>query len=87
MANLQRKMRLFKVPIHKRVRLTSKIIRWKISDKVEEEIAKNVTWEGTTTDRYKVYDGKLRRLIIKPSVDFFRSKEIWQVDTDCEVLD
>lgn len=77
-------MRLFKVKVGERVRVTSKLIRW-VKHQSEQVIGEDVTWEGTTTDRYFYYKGALRRLLVDHTVDF-AEYGIWQKDTNCEVI-
>lgn len=77
-------MRLFQIPTGARVRLTSKLVRW-VEHQSEQKIAENVTWEGTTTDKYFYYRGAERRLIVDHTIDF-PEYGIWQRDTECEVI-
>lgn len=78
-------MRLFQVPDKTRVRFTSKLIRW-VEHRYQRTVAEDVTWEGTTTDRYFYYKGERRRLIVNHTVDFWDEYGIWQRDTECEII-
>lgn len=79
-------MRLFKVGDKVRVRVTSKLIHW-VEHGRDTTVAENLTWEGTTTDRYYYYKGAHRRLIVDHTVDMWNEYGIWQRDTEeCEVI-
>lgn len=77
-------MRLFSVPPGRRVRITSKLIRW-IEHQSEQTVAEGITWEGTTTNRYCFYKGAERRLIIRHTIPW--PAGIWQKDTNCEIIE
>ena len=80
-------MRLFKVGDKVRVRITSKLIHW-VEHGRDTTVAENLTWEGTTTDRYYFYKGAHRRLITNHTVDMWGEYGIWQRDTDdCEIIE
>lgn len=78
-------MQLFDVAAGKRVRITSRLIRW-IERGVVSTLAENVTWEGTTTDRYFFYKGARRRLLVDHTAGFWQEYGIWQRDTTCEII-
>lgn len=77
-------MRLFQIPTGARVRLTSKLVRW-VEHQSEQKIAENVTWEGTTTDKYFYYKGAERRLIVDHTIEF-AEYGVWQRDTEAIVI-
>lgn len=78
-------MRLFDVAAGKRVRLTSKTIKWS-ERSIEQGVADNVTWEGTTTNRYFHYKGARRRLLVNHTIELWSEYGIWQRDTEVELL-
>jgi len=77
-------MRLFDVAADKRVRITSKLIRWRECGE-DMKVGENVTWEGTTTDYYEVFRGERRRLITDHTIALWRGTGIFQTDCECEV--
>lgn len=77
-------MRLFEIPPGQRVRVTSKLIRW-VEHQSEQILGENITWEGTTTDRYCYYKAAERRLLIQHTVDW-PEFGIWQKDCECEIV-
>lgn len=77
-------MRLFLVPPGKRVRLTSKLIRW-VEHQTEKTVEDDITWEGTVTDRYFYYKGAQRRLLVRHTINW-PEYGIWQKDCECEVI-
>lgn len=74
-------MTLFQIPAGRRVRISSRLIRW-LQHGIEHTIAEDVTWEGTTTSRYFVYKGELRRLIIDHTVSCWPEYGVWQKETE-----
>jgi len=50
-------------------------------------IGEDITWEGTTTERYRFAWGTLRRMIVNPNANFNRAMAVWARNHDCEVLD
>ena len=78
-------MRLFTVPAGRRVRITSKLIRW-VESVVEHTVAENYTWEGRTTDRYMYYKSHRRRMLVDHTIDW-PEYAIWQRDTEVELID
>lgn len=78
-------MRLFAVPPGARVRITSRLVRW-VEGSAEIDIAQDITWEGTTTDRYYYYKGARRRLIVKHTMMNWPELGIWQRDCECEIV-
>lgn len=77
-------MRLFLVPDGKKVRITSKLIRW-IEHGTEHTVVENTTWTGITTKHYYPFKGHRRRMIMHHSVGW-PEVCIWQKDVECEVL-
>jgi hypothetical protein len=78
-------MRLFEVEGDKRVRVTSKLIRW-VERGEDMLIAQNLTWEGTTTNCYEIFRGEKRRLIVCHSIPLWSGTGTWQTDCECEVV-
>ena len=78
--------RLFTVPSGRRVRITSKLIRWIDDDGTEQEMARDATWTATTTEHYWKHVDVERRLLINQTLGFKVDEGIWQVDTDCYVV-
>lgn len=78
-------MTLFEVEAGRRVRLTSKTIRWSEHSSVLA-VADNLTWEGTTTDRYFFYKGARRRLLVDHTIEAWDEYGVWQRDTTCEII-
>lgn len=78
-------MLLFDVPAGKRVRITSRLIRWVERGSVRT-IAENITWEGTTTDRYFFYKGAQRRLLVDHTAGFWQEYGIWQRNARCDIV-
>lgn len=66
------------------MRITSKLIRW-VEHQSERKIAEDVTWEGTTTDKYFHYKGAERRLIVEHTIDW-PEYGVWQADKEVEVI-
>jgi hypothetical protein len=79
-------IRLFTVPNGRRVRVTSRLIRWIDDDGVEHEVARDATWTATTTEHYWKHKGVERRLLIDHTFDSQTADGIWQADTDCHVV-
>lgn len=76
---------LFDVPTNKRVRIMSKSIRW-VERGRERQVAENVVFEATTTDRYFTYQGKRRRLVVDHTLESHLAYGVWQLDVECEEL-
>lgn len=80
-------MRLFEVPAGRRIRARSNSIRLVLLDDLELPVARDVTWEGSVTDRYFEFKtGLVRRLVVDLSVDFWKGYGIWLRDVEVEVL-
>lgn len=78
-------MRLFTIPEGQRVRVTSRLIRW-VEHGSESRVAEDVTWEGTTTNRYFYYKGYRRRLIIDHTLNW-PEYGVWQKDIEVELTE
>jgi hypothetical protein len=78
--------KLFEVPSGTRVRMTSKLIRWR-EQGADLKVGEGVTWEGTTTGCYEEFQGERRRLVIAHTIPLWRGTGIWQTDCECEVVD
>jgi hypothetical protein len=79
-------IRLFTVPNGRRVRVTSRLIRWIDDDGVEHEVARDATWTATTTEHYWKHKGVERRLLIDHTLPFHKDSGIWQRNTECYVV-
>jgi hypothetical protein len=77
-------VKLFDVPAGKRVRLLSHKIVLELTDDLSLPVITNVIWEGTVTDRYFYFHGQRRRLIINPSLDFWKGYGVWALNVECE---
>lgn len=79
-------MKLFAVPDGKRVRITSKLIRF-VEHRQEQVVAEDVTFEAVTTNKYFFYKNAHRRLLVNHNVSFWKEYGIWQRDTKIELLE
>lgn len=79
-------IRLFDVPNGRRVRITSKQIRY--ADKgVMKTLLQEVTWTGTTTGHYWMYEGVQRRLVTDHSIECGEMTDgVWQRDVECYII-
>lgn len=82
--------RLFEVPDGRRVRITSKRIRYADTDvdpPVIRTLLREVTWTGTTTEHKWTFEGVERRLIVQHTLDCEGLEDgIWQRDVECWVV-
>lgn len=79
-------MKLFSVPDGKRVRITSKLIRF-VEHRQEQVVAEDVTFTAITTNKYFFYKGAHRRLLVNHDVTFWAEYGIWQKDTRIEIVE
>lgn len=82
--------RLFDVPSGRRVRVTSKRVRYAEvvdGERVVRTLLEDYTWTGTTTGHYWIFEGVERRLITDHDIECGKLEtDIWQRDVDCYVV-
>ena len=77
--------RLFQVADGCRVRIEAQRVRW-VDEGVEELIAENTVWFGTTTPHYWMFNGTKRRLLVDHTLGVHADSGIWQIDCNCFVI-
>lgn len=84
-------MWLFDVPDERRVRITSKQIRYADCDEQGQPVIKillqETTWTGTTTSHYWIFEEVERRLIVNHTIECeYLEDGIWQRNCECHVI-
>ena len=78
-------MNLFDVPAGVRVRVKAKHLRW-IDRRRHREVAKDITFEAITTNKYVHFQGTHRRLLINHTIPVFGAFGVWQSNKEVELL-